>query len=156
MTPINFYSFPTHCQQSRGSTWAGVSVQKPHLLHVLPCGLPAPSCSFFKHSFHQEAFLPLPEPPLHHCFLLAHTHFPFFILANIYWAPILCQTLHPQPALSDESPLMNQTSKGFELPGLHSLEGETVTDASSHTVACQVLEHTRGTGPREVRRGGGR
>lgn len=51
---------------------------------------------------------------------------------------------------------MNQTSEDFELPGLHSLEGETVTDASSHTVVCQVLEHTRGTGPREVQRGGGR
>lgn len=38
------------------------------------------------------------------------------------------------PTFSDESPLMNQTSKDFELPGLHSLEGETVTDANNHMV----------------------
>lgn len=40
---------------------------------------------------------------------------------------------------------MNQTSEDFELPDLHSWEGEKATDTNSHKTVCQVPEHTPGT-----------
>lgn len=88
VTLISLNSFPAHCPPSRGLR------PEPHPLHAPPCGCPL-------HSAHSpntaSAQKPGPDPAPRRRFLPAHTHFPRVLAANILWAPLPCQTLHPWP-----------------------------------------------------------
>lgn len=102
VTPTYFYSPPPHWPQSRG----GLHPEAPPL-HVPSRGLPTPSCSCSKHSFHQEAYPGTPAASL----------FPAcsYTLSFLYSCKHLLGTYSmpntASPALGDESPLMNQTSE---------------------------------------------